>query len=532
MKKIIALIAALTFCANSFAQNVFNNSIWSNATVLTTPSIGGVVIGTQGSGIYSGYTMVGGDDFNSLSIVNVTSPLANYFTTHVYDPGSRTVASPLEKSYDMDPYHTGSQDSNRGIAVGTADTMTVAGSILTLKAREANGGETAFINSRVIVGAMIHTGGYITVSAPCIVEALVSFTSGNPGGWHPTFWMQNSQPLMSLQGGSQGQLEFDFEGSSTHIGMNVNVHGNTTSPSNSATQLSPDIYGNGYHLLTYILTATSAKWYVDGTLKNTVGGDMTQTNTPYEILFTNHTFNSSYLGDTGVDLTAWATAGTTGASMLVDYYRVWTPTSNAATILQPLQNLPNIQVNYNTSMTYTVPSATSLWGSAITDYVQAVKKEDFEPGSSTEGGGTYGNNGSYLQFPPGLTWNSGTRVLTGVTTDLKPGRIHVTATPFISGGGASVAARGYIDVGPNITTTSLSGTHGTVYSHDLYPETPAGTLVPKVITCTGLPAGLSFSATTGLITGTPSSAGSSSVVIGVTNSSGQTASTTVPFTVS
>lgn len=522
MKKIIVLIATLTYCANSFAQNVFNNSTWSNATVLNTPSIGGVAIGTQGTGIYSGYTLAGGDDFNSsLNIVNVNNPNGTYFPTIAYENGTRGTTGLLTKSYDSDPYNTGHQDSNRGISLGS-NTMSQSSSILSLKSRLENGTETGNIGSgRTLVDAIVHTGGYMTVSPPAIIEAYVNLSNGTlPSGWHPTFWILNSTTLNETVSNS---LEFDWEANTysgatpTAFQNNVNVHGTVAGWSNSNGN-TINLFDNNWHLIAFIITSSSVKFYADGSLITTVSGDTTTPGTPYYILFSNHIISPSTIAD-------WNSAN---ENFQIDYYRVWIPNAQYPTdVVSPSQSLPNIQVNYNTSMTYTIPSASTLWGAGISDYCQAIPFEDYEPGCNTA------FNCGYTQWPSGLSFNSSTRVLTGVTTDTQPGRIYTSCAPtYKSGGGIGYVARGYIDVGPNITTTSLSGTHGTVYSHDLYPETPTGTLVPKVITCTGLPTGLSFSATTGLITGTPSSAGSSSVVIGVTNSSGQAASTTVPFTVS
>lgn len=488
-------------------------------------SIGTLPIGSQGnSGIYTGYTLVGGDDFNgSLNVVNPAAPLNRYFTTHVYGNGARSVSGLLARSYDMDPYHTGSQDSNRGVAVGSTN-MAQSASVLSIQARAANGGETAYVNTRTIVAGMIHTGGYLTAGAPCIIEAYVKIPSGAPTGWHPTFWVANASPL-SQSGGNGGAIEFDFpECSSIQLEANVNIHGTVSGWSGSSTSLSTGNF-DAYHLYSLVLTASSALFYIDGVLKKTVSADTTVVTKPFYLLITNHTFDGSYGGDANVDLSAWAAAGANGPTISVDYYRIWIPTSVSSQVIRPTQALQTLQVAYNTSMTYTFPSAATLWGAGVTDYCQAIKFEDNEPGCHSEGAN------SYDQFPGGLSFNSGTRVLTGVTTDKGPGRLHVSATPFLSGGCLSYVARGYIDVGPHITMATQNIINGVVYSFDLYAGCDCGTLLPKVVTCTGLPTGLSFSSGTGLITGTPTVNGSTTATVGVTNSSGQTDSLSVSFVV-
>lgn len=75
-----------------------------------------------------------------------------------------------------------------------------------------------------------------------------------------------------------------------------------------------------------------------------------------------------------------------------------------------------------------------------------------------------------------------------------------------------------------LATTPLPGaTVGQAYSAN--PVTAQGGASPYSYTATGLPAGLSIAATTGQITGTPTTAGMSSVVIRVTDAAGQTATT-------
>ncbi|MBV9764167.1 MAG: putative Ig domain-containing protein [Acidobacteriaceae bacterium] len=65
------------------------------------------------------------------------------------------------------------------------------------------------------------------------------------------------------------------------------------------------------------------------------------------------------------------------------------------------------------------------------------------------------------------------------------------------------------------TATSASGTVGSVFSYQI-----VATNSPTSYSATGLPVGLSVNTTTGLISGTPTAAGSSTVTLGATNVSG------------
>lgn len=492
-------------------------------------SIGGIGIGATGAPgtIYAGYTLAGGDDFNNaLNVVTVNAPNAPYFSTKVYSTGARTVngTTGLATQYDSDPFYTGAQDSKRGIAVGSTN-MSQSGGILSLQARIANSGETPYIATRTYVTSMIHTGGYISATPPAIFEARIKYPSGTqPNGWHPTFWLENASPLNV--GTATGALEFDMESNSatstgtvpTGFNNNINVHGTVAGWTTQTASGNEALFDGNYHILSMILTSTSIQYYVDGTLKSLVSGDTTVTALPYYMLFTNHIIAPTVPND-------WVTLGATGATQAVDWYRIWIPSGNyPADVLTPSQALPTLQAAYNTSITYNFPSATTLWGAGVADYCQGIKFEDYEPGSNGEG------IGNYVQFPTGETLTG--RVLTGITSDMQPGRIHTSCTANIPGGSANYVARGYIDIGPVITTGSLTATHGTPFSYDVYPDANVGTLVPKVLSVTGLPTdGLSFSPTTGLITGTPISATTINLTVGVTNFSGQTATKNVTLTV-
>lgn len=481
-------------------------------------SIGGIPIGTQGSsGIYSGYTMVGGDDFvDSLNVVHAAAPLAKYFPTRLAGAGTPAVGARLDGAghgYYMDPFHVGNQDSNRGVAVG-AGNMSQSGSTIVLQSRiPGNSTETAAINSVAVLDAGVASGAYLTFTPPCIIEFYEKFTQSNPAGWHPTSWIQSVDPF-ALGSGAPGWQEYDFPEVITEA--NYNAWGTVTG--GGSTQNSFSNPGSGFNLYSLVLTASNAKFYVNGTLVNTVTQDTTNSTKPFQALLTSVT-------DGSFNLSQWTSAGANGPQMTVDYYRIWLPNAQANQILQPTQALPIIQANFNTALTYTFPSAATLWGSAISDFPQAAKLEDMEPGAATTG------STGYSIFPSDLSYNSSTRILSGTVTS-RPGRIHTCSVPYVAGGSLGYTARGYIDIGPNITTGTINLTNGVSMSHDLYPECDCGTLLPKVITCTGLPTGLSFSAVTGLITGTPTVNATTSIAIRVTNSSGQTATTNVNIVVS
>lgn len=496
----------------AFLKSAFNKK--RNQSVPDT--IGGIAIGTQGStGIYPGYTMLGGNDFlGALDLFTPNNPTGKFGTTGVYSSNSRSKLGALSQQMDTDPFYTGAQDSNQGVPIVT-DTMVQSNSIITLKSRIATAPELPFLNGRVLVSSMIHTGAYLTCTAPCILEAYIRLdpaAASQPGGTHITFWTINAFPLDSYDAApSPGGLEFDFP---ENQGANFNAHGTTIGPASSTFTITQTIFGNGWHLFSMVLNGTNAKYYLDGVLVRTVVQDCTNTNRPYYILVTNHI--------TSPNLSQWTALGSSGSTVQVDYIRMWMANSTPPIVISPISALPTQQYASGASISYVFPSTVTLFGSTagITDYCQSIRLENMEPGANTE------TEAAYLQFPSPLSWNGGTRTLTGIPDN--PGRLNMLCTPMLAGGNIGVPVRGYVDIGPKITTTTLNIIINVAMSYNLYPDCNCGTLWKnKAITVTGLPTGLSFDPATFLITGTPTSAGTTSITIGVTNFNGQTASKNV-----
>lgn len=483
------------------------------SSTVMAESIGGVPIGCADlGGIYAGYTMMSGDNFDGpLNIVGPTNPLGRYFTSSIYSPGSRSKNGPLYYTADVDPNFPGTQNANFGIPVGITDTITQSNGNINVKTRIATSAEQTFINGRLLVGAGIHSGGYQTFTAPCIYEAYVAINTNlaSTANWHPTAWLNSGSPIRATNA-----IEYDFPEwfQTANLQANYNAHG-TVTPVSSQTNLNSNLVNSGFHLYTIVLTAADAKCYVDGTLVKTQVCDNTQLSQPFVVWLTSHTLT--------INLADWISSGATGGTMSMGYYRIWLP-NTSLNVIAPTQQLPTLQVANGAAITYNFPSVATLYGASFagTDFCQSIIQEEFEPGSAGEGSSTY------AQFPAGLSFNSGTRVLTGTTTDKKPGRLHLSSMPYLAGGAALFASRGYIDVGPRITAIDFVLVNGTACNVNLYQVCDCGTLYyGQIITVTGLPTGLTQSGYS--IVGTPTVNGTTSITIQVTNASGQTASKSV-----
>ncbi|MDR7306949.1 uncharacterized protein YhjY with autotransporter beta-barrel domain [Rhodoferax saidenbachensis] len=136
-------------------------------------------------------------------------------------------------------------------------------------------------------------------------------------------------------------------------------------------------------------------------------------------------------------------------------------------------------------------------------------------------------------LPPGLAVNTSTGAITGTPTtsgdyavtlsaDNASGtgslnvvmRIHATAAPVINSGAAGSGTVGSAGTAYTITTT---GTNGPITSYSVVSGS--------------LPAGLTLNTSTGVVSGTPTTSGVSTVTLGAVNSGGVTGSLAVTFTI-
>ncbi len=118
-------------------------------------------------------------------------------------------------------------------------------------------------------------------------------------------------------------------------------------------------------------------------------------------------------------------------------------------------------------------------------------------------------------LPAGLSINTGTGLISGTPTSVGVSTVTLGATNGIGTGNANLTLT--ITLGaPAITSSgSAGGTAGTPFSYQI-----TATNSPTSFSATGLPTGLTVNTSTGLISGTPSSGGTSTVTLGATNATG------------
>src|SRR5438874_2695058 len=128
-------------------------------------------------------------------------------------------------------------------------------------------------------------------------------------------------------------------------------------------------------------------------------------------------------------------------------------------------------------------------------------------------------------LPAGLTVNTTSGLISGTPTTA--GTYSVTISATNGGGTGNATLTLTIKPPPPVITSSLTATGqvGVAFSYTI-----AATNSPTSYNATGLPAGLSVNTSTGLISGTPTTAGTYAVTISATNSGG-TGSATLTLTI-
>jgi hypothetical protein len=185
----------------------------------------------------------------------------------------------------------------------------------------------------------------------------------------------------------------------------------------------------------------------------------------------------------------------------------------------PARSLVTYVMPAGTQNTVTVTNPGAQTGKVGTAASLQVQASDSASGQSL----TYSATG----LPAGLSINSSTGLISGTPTTAGTSSVTVTATDTT---GTSGSAAFTWTINPNTVNTvtvtnpgSQTGTVGTAASLQIQASDSASGQT-LTYSATGLPAGLSISSTTGLISGTPTTAGTSSVTVTATDTTGASGS--------
>ena len=135
---------------------------------------------------------------------------------------------------------------------------------------------------------------------------------------------------------------------------------------------------------------------------------------------------------------------------------------------------------------------------------------------------SYGATG----LPAGLSVSTSTGLLSGTPSATGTSPVTLSSTNSAGTGTAALTLTIAAAVPAITSAATANGTVGSAFSYQI-----TATNTPTSYGATGLPAGLSVSASTGSISGTPTAAGSSTVTLSATNSAGAGSAATLTLTV-
>jgi putative Ig domain-containing protein len=241
--------------------------------------------------------------------------------------------------------------------------------------------------------------------------------------------------------------------------------------------------------------------------------------------WTNNT-GSSFNGQENGDECAWISPGSAGGAGNVSMgtgsfaeQAIWSNDDNQCDLSHPIVN------HGGNTVTVTNPgSQTSTVGSAASVQLSAT---DSASGQTL----TWSATG----LPAGLSINSSSGLISGTPTAAGTSSVTATATDGTGAAGStSFTWTVNAQTGNTVTVTnpgSQSSTVGTAASVQIH-ATDSASGQTLTYSATGLPAGLSISSSSGLISGTPTTAATSSVTVTVTDATGASGSAAFSWTVS
>jgi len=221
--------------------------------------------------------------------------------------------------------------------------------------------------------------------------------------------------------------------------------------------------------------------------------------------------NSIHVEVDGVNISGSIIIPNTGGWQTYQTVSVTTPSiTSGQHIVRIYEETGGFNINYITfiavSAAPVISSATTATGTVGTAFSYTITASNTPTSYSATG------------LPAGLSVNTSTGVISGTPTTAATSTVTVSATNAGGTGNATVTItiNPAAVVAPVVSSpATATGTTGTVFS---YTITASNT--PTSYNATGLPAGLSVNTSTGVISGTPTTAGTSTVTISATNAGG------------
>jgi len=435
--------------------------------------------------------------------------------TNVSGSGSGTITINVTNALPPAPVVTGGTTSG---TVGSAFSYTVT----------ANNSPTSYSSTILPAGLTLNTTtGVITGTPTAVGSTSVTITATNAGG-------NGSNTITITISAALPPAPVVTSGS--HVGTVNTVFSYTIVASNTPTSYSSTALPAG-------LTLNTSTGVISGT--------------PTAVGSTSVTVTAANAGGTGTGIvtitinppppvvTAGSSTGTINIAFNYSIVATNTPTSYSSTTLPS-----GLTLNTSTGVISGVPTAIGSTSVTITatnaggngsNTITITINPSAPVVSAGSSSGTVGTSFSYSVIatnspisysstilPAGLTLNTTTGVISGTPTAV--GSTSVTVTASNAGGNGSntitITISAALPPAPVVSTGSPSGTVGTSFSYSVI-----ATNSPTSYSSTTLPAGLTLNTTTGVISGTPTAIGSTSVTVTASNAGGN-GSNTITITVS
>lgn len=497
-------------------------TITNDDTSGTPQMIGGLAVGTVATdGPMAGLMMTTGNDFDGpLSIIGPAA--RDRFNDHlstrgVYIPkaaGQAPRSSEGLGGVDADPNWTGHNNSNRGAPITSmADMITQTNGKIILKQRPMLDSEKAHVlrNNRSVLSSMLSTALKDLMRAPGAFEW--EEKRNTIAQDHFTGWSMDriSFSMNEIETDAEAGSHPDGTGDGRDIEYNINAWADGTRQGNRSSGgevLKVDHSVTHRHFINHTAEGV-IECYLDGVLKRTFAAEPALVlRYLKQLIFTAHMYD--------VDRPQVET------TYEILWYRFWAKYGHFKPAVPPIVIQAAAGVPFNVAL----PSATTLWGRAVAEEMQAVMCEPNEPGGTV-------NGIQYGDAPPGFTLDKTNPSVSG--SSMTPGRVQFGRAADEPGYTSGVH-RFVVEIGPVINITELNVTQGVPVDIDIYSMIDFGILVTDgakpntVITISPLPTGLEFSNATGRLTGmTTAGVGSQPMTISATNGVGQQITATPPL---
>lgn len=541
------------FNANSTWQNRIDQGQYPTAADTFINDFGilkvdGFAIGDAGSGIFAGFELAWGDDFNYRpSMWSGANTAGRYSSSPPHIGFRRVAAASSDVMIYIEPGYKGNR-SQSPTPLGF-DAVTAANSLLSITAQAIPGGLAAYLPTNYTQGGgdgsnkpQLISGGLrswnsfmLSADGDFVFSAKVKLPGGQARGAWPSEWLT----CVAGHWPDFGELDL-FEGQkpggSTSISLPAGIH---VSNADGAGDVQSSLgSANGAAGIARVLWMVARKlgntinFYDDGAAQGTLAlvGTYTDAARVGTRLRGSWDVRTDFAVNLGWDSSTF-NAGDWPKTTQWESHAIWIPIGSQRNA--PMNVLTQINTTPGGPWTATVPSNASLFGGTSPDIIEVCGAYDNEdaPGMPTRNATT--------TLPSSMTVDMTARTISGTVPLTEGGKMGVLFMGSFAAGGASRRAIQYFNVAPAAQGTlfaDIVANSGDVISKTVsFTDFHSGNLGPHTYVITKTAGGTDFTITgngtgSASINGTATTSEVSSFSIACTNSRGQTTNVTRSIT--